>query len=345
MQANSASLRRFKRNKLALFGGVIIVLLILLSLIGHKLAPDTSPNTNHQELYLRFKKPGYAAYYLVVHSEDGKKTLGANSLSILLDSFYWNENGLNYKKSNSSDWQLSPLGSDTKIRKTVFYLGADGLGRDVFSRLIVGIKISMQVGLIAVIISLLIGVIAGSLAGYYGGWRDKLVLWWMNVFWAIPTVLLAMVLLVSYKGTNEHQIYIVFLAVGLTMWVDTARLIRGLFLQLRERQFVEATRALGFSDSRIIFRHILPNTLPSLIVMTAANFASAILMESGLSYLGLGVQPPAPSWGSMLREYYSYLGTEVSFLAIFPGVAITLAVFSFYALGNGLRDAWDVKGL
>jgi peptide/nickel transport system permease protein len=128
------------------------------------------------------------------------------------------------------------------------------------------------------------------------------------------------------------------------MWVDTARLIRGLFLQFKERQFVEATRVLGFSDSRIIFRHILPNTLPSLIVMTASNFASAILMESGLSYLGLGVQPPAPSWGSMLREYYSYLGTDVSYLAIFPGLAITLAVFSFYALGNGLRDAWDIKG-
>lgn len=236
------------------------------------------------------------------------------------------------------------MDSEASIRKTVFYLGADSLGRDVLSRLIHGARISLQVGFIAVIISLLIGVFVGSIAGYYGGWRDQVVLYWLNVFWAIPTVLLAMVLLISYKGTNEHQIYIVFLAVGLTMWVDTARLIRGLFLQFKERQFVEATRALGFSDSRIIFRHILPNTLPSLIVMTASNFASAILMESGLSYLGLGVQPPAPSWGSMLREYYSYLGTDVSYLAIFPGLAITLAVFSFYALGNGLRDAWDIKG-
>ena len=340
MQANLASLRRFMKNKLALFGGGFIIILFLLSLIGHKLVPDTSSNANNQNVSLRFKKPGYTAYYLVVLSKDNSDL----DQLILLDSFYHNQNGLNYKKYNSSDWELSVLDSEASIRKTVFYLGADSLGRDVLSRLIHGARISLQVGFIAVIISLLIGVFVGSIAGYYGGWRDQVVLYWLNVFWAIPTVLLAMVLLISYKGTNEHQIYIVFLAVGLTMWVDTARLIRGLFLQFKERQFVEATRALGFSDSRIIFRHILPNTLPSLIVATASNFASAILMESGLSYLGLGVQPPAPSWGSMLREYYSYLGTDVSYLAIFPGLAITLAVFSFYALGNGLRDAWDIKG-
>lgn len=148
----------------------------------------------------------------------------------------------------------------------------------------------------------------------------------------------------SFNSNTKHQIWLVFLAVGLTMWVDTARLIRGLFMQLRERQFVEAARALGFSNIRIIFRHILPNTIPFLIVITASNFATAILMESGLSYLGLGVQPPAPSWGSMLREYYGYLGTDVSYLAFFPGIAITLAVLAFYALGNGLRDALDVKG-
>lgn len=233
--------------------------------------------------------------------------------------------------------------SKDKQSEFTFYLGADGLGRDVLSRLIIGTKISMQVGFIAVFISLLIGVFTGSAAGYYGGWADKIILWLMNVFWSIPTILLAMVLLMSSKLESRNQLWLIFLAVGLTMWVDTARLIRGLFLQLREKEFVEASKALGYSDARIIWRHILPNTFPTLIVITLSNFASAILMESGLSYLGLGVQPPAPSWGAMLREYYSYLGTDVSYLAFFPGMTISLTVLAFYAVGNGLRDGMDVK--
>lgn len=344
--------KRFFKNYLAVFGAVVICGLIFIAILGYMIAPDNTENANNQNISIKLKKPGFRAYLL---NEDPNTYPYFNHInrffgvkgnqSIVIDSYYYIQNIIYYKKANHPEWKHIGLGphSGTLFHKT-FYIGTDGLGRDVLSRLIIGTRISMIVGLVAVIISLIIGTILGMLAGYYGGWVDKLILWLINVFWAIPTVLLAMAMLMAYKGANEYQILIVFLAVGLTMWVDTARLIRGLILQLKERQFVEAARALSYSDFRIMFRHIFPNTYSTLIVITASNFASAILMESGLSYLGLGVQPPTPSWGSMLREYYTYLGTDVSYLAIFPGLCIMLAVFSFYVLGNGLRDAGDVKG-
>jgi peptide/nickel transport system permease protein len=341
---------RFLKNKLAVFGAVVILVLIFISIFGYMIAPDNTENANNQNISIKLKKPGYSAYLLnedphtypyfnYINRFFGEK---GNQL-IIVDSFYYLDRLLVYRKANQPIWKKTHLGLNA-IKKRTFYLGTDGLGRDVLSRLIIGTRISMLVGLIAVIISLIIGSTLGMLAGYYGGWVDKLILWLINVFWAIPTVLLAMALLMAYKGDSQYQILIVFLAVGLTMWVDTARIVRGLILQLKERQFVEAARALSYSDFRIVFIHIFPNTFSTLIVITASNFASAILMESGLSYLGLGVQPPTPSWGSMLREYYTYLGTDVSYLAIFPGLCIMLAVFSFYVLGNGLRDAGDVRG-
>jgi peptide/nickel transport system permease protein len=328
------SFKRFFKNRFSVWGIGYILLLLVLSIWGSLIAPDKSKDANQQNISLRFKKPGFE---YVLNNNLIPVTIGKlkrmNDFSRPLPIC---------KDSLMRECNQSRLLQEVKTQN--YFLGTDGLGRDVLSRLIIGTRVSMLVGLIAVIISLLIGVVTGSLAGYYGGTIDRFISWLMNVFWAIPTVLLAMVLIMSFNPKNEHQLGLVFFAVGLTMWVDTARLIRGLFMQLKERQFVEATKALGFSDMRIIFKHIIPNTIPSLIVITSSNFASAILMESGLSYLGLGVQPPAPSWGSMLREYYSYLGTDVSYLAFFPGLAITLAVLSFYALGSGLRDALDVKG-
>lgn len=339
IEFKSILLKRFSRNRFAIWGAVYILFLILVSIFGNYLAPDKTEHANHQNISLRFKSPGFQSSSKKVKNQND--SVNDN----IVDYTYSKSQGIcidSLTRQSLKGLQNAKQNDDSDAR--TFYLGTDGLGRDVLSRLIIGTRVSILVGFIAVLISLLIGVVLGSMAGYYGGFIDKFILWLMNVFWAIPTVLLAMVLVMSLKPSSEYQLWLVFLAVGLTMWVDTARLIRGLFLQLKERQFVEATKALGFSDARIIFQHILPNTIPSLIVITASNFASAILMESGLSYLGLGVQPPEPSWGSMLREYYGYLGTDVSYLAFFPGLAITLAVLGFYALGNGLRDALDVKG-
>jgi peptide/nickel transport system permease protein len=177
------------------------------------------------------------------------------------------------------------------------------------------------------------------MAGYYGGWIDNIVSWLINVIWAIPTLLLVFAITIAL-GKGFWQI---FFAVGLTMWVDVARLIRGQVLGIREMEYVEAAKSLGYKNPRIIFRHILPNIIGPVLVITASKFASAILIEAGLSFLGIGVQPPTPSWGSMIKDNYGFIVSATPYLAIIPGIAIMLLVLAFNLLGNGLRDALDVK--
>ncbi|MCF0212773.1 MAG: ABC transporter permease, partial [Bacteroidales bacterium] len=195
------------------------------------------------------------------------------------------------------------------------------------------------VGFIAIFIALLIGITLGALAAYYGRWVDNVIMWVINVVWSIPTVLLVIAITFAL-GKGFWQ---VFIAVGLTMWVDIARVVRGQVFSIKEKEYVEAARALGYGTPRIIFRHILPNILGSVIVVTASNFASAILLEAGLSFLGIGVQPPMPSWGSMVKENYGYILLDNAYLAIIPGIAIMLIVLAFMLLGNGLRNALDTK--
>jgi peptide/nickel transport system permease protein len=224
------------------------------------------------------------------------------------------------------------------ITKT-FLLGSDRYGRDVLSQLVIGARVSLSVGFISVAISLLIGIFLGAVAGYFGGKTDALISWFINVVWAVPTLLL--VIAVTFAlGKGFWQ---VFVAVGLTMWVEVARVVRGQFMSLREKEFVEAARALGYRDFRIIFKHILPNAMAPVIVISAANFASAILLEAGLSFLGIGVQPPMPSWGGMIKENYPYIILDYGYLAILPGIAIMVMVLAFMLIGNGLRDAMDVR--
>jgi peptide/nickel transport system permease protein len=223
--------------------------------------------------------------------------------------------------------------------KKSYLLGSDRFGRDMLSQLIIGTRVSLSVGFISVFISLVIGILLGSLAGFFRGWVDNLILWFINVVWSIPTLLLVIAITFAL-GKGFWQ---VFIAVGLTMWVEVARVVRGQILSIREKEFVEAGRAMGFKNSRLIFNHILPNIMGAVIVISAANFASAILMEAGLSFLGIGVQPPMPSWGSMIKENYAYIILDAAYLAIFPGIAIMIMVLSFMTIGNGLRDALDVK--
>lgn len=235
-----------------------------------------------------------------------------------------------------------------------YVLGTDKFGRDILSRLIIGVRVSLAVGLVSVIISILIGVFIGSVAGYFRGMVDELCTWFMNVFWAIPTLLIVFALALAlgkdfwlWKFGPVKFLFgdlgPLFIAVGLTMWVEPARIIRGQILGLREMQYVEAARSLGYSHSRIISIHILPNVLGPLMVVAASNFASAILIEAGLSFLGIGVQPPKPTWGGMLSENYGYIIGANPFLAIIPGLAIMLMVLAFNMVGNGLRDALDVR--
>ena len=197
----------------------------------------------------------------------------------------------------------------------------------------------MTVGFIAIFIALVIGVTLGSIAGYYGGAVDNIIMWVINVIWSMPTILLVIAITFAL-GKGFWQ---VFVAVGLTMWVDIARMVRGQVMSLKEKEFVLAGRALGFSDFRLITKHILPNVVGSVTVIVASNFATAILQEAGLSFLGIGVQPPIPSWGSMIKENYGYIILDAAYMAIIPGLAIMILVLSFFLLGNAIRQAMDIK--
>jgi peptide/nickel transport system permease protein len=227
------------------------------------------------------------------------------------------------------------------LKQKRFLLGTDVAGRDLLSRLMIGTRISLTVGFISVIISIFIGILLGAFAGYYRGKVDDVIMWIINVVWSIPTLLLVIAItLVLGKG-----IFQVFIAVGLTMWVDIARIVRGQILSIREKEFVEAGRALGYKNLRIILRHILPNVMGPVIVIAASNFATAILTEAGLSFLGIGAQPPTPSWGEMINAHRGYVLVDKAYLAFIPGVAIMLLVLAFMLVGNGLRDSLDSRSL
>ena len=215
-----------------------------------------------------------------------------------------------------------------------FILGTDRYGRDYLSRLMAGSAISLSVGGIAVLISLLIGVFLGAWAGYRGGKVDAVISWLIQVVWTLPTLLMVLAITLAF-GKGFWQ---VFVAIGLTMWVDVARVVRGQFISLREQEFVEAAQSLGFSDFRIMFRHMLPNAAGPIIVVAAANFAAAILIESGLSFLGYGAQIPMPSWGNLVQEHYHLITGRHAWLALLPGGLIVSVVLAFTFVGDGIRE-------
>jgi len=266
-------------------------------------------------------------------------TISADSTSVKFenDSIHFADiHGIHHTKSIK---ELRTAVHDKHLVKRTFLLGSDRYGRDVLSQIMIGTRVSLSVGLISVFISLVIGVTIGAVGGYFKGWVDVVVVWLINVIWSIPTLLLVIAITFAL-GKGFWQ---VFVAVGLTMWVEVARVVRGQVLSVREKEYVEAARALGYRHGRIILRHILPNVLGPVIVISAANFASAILVEAGLSFLGIGVQPPMPSWGTMIKENYTYIILDKAYLAVLPGLAIMIMVLSFMILGNGLRDALDIR--
>ena len=254
--------------------------------------------------------------------------------------FYFNEYGdFSDQYNNCIEIDKYNDFQNNNIISRVFLLGTDKFGRDVLSRLVIGARISFFIGFISVLISLIIGVLLGSLSGYYSGNIDRVIMWIINVTWSIPTLLLVIAITLAL-GKGLWQ---VFIAVGLTMWVDVARVVRGQVMIIKERQFIIAARVLGFSDLRILTKHILPNIVSPLIIISAANFAASILIESGLSFLGLGAQPPMASWGSIIKDHYNYIILGKPMLAIIPGICIMSLVMAFMLLGNKLRDKLDVK--
>lgn len=342
---------RFKKNIPGVVSFWFIVLIGLVAMFAYLLAPDSTSNANTMHLSLSNKSPGFTIDLIQVEKDSSKVSLlrrlwdgKAPLLSSIPVTSYREEGDSVFYSEYIGEGISSPEKSIIKtpsvnIRKTTFYLGTDRYGRDLLSRMIIGSRISFTIGFVAVLIAIAIGVSLGAIAGYFGGKIDAFIMWLINIMWSIPTLL--MVIAVTFAlGKGVWQVYV---AVGLTMWVEVARMVRGQVISAKQMQYVEAARALGFGKMRIIARHILPNIWGVVIVITASNFASAILMESGLSFLGLGAQPPIPSWGGIIRDHYMYMVMGKPYLAVVPGTMIMLLVLAFMTFGNTLRDALDIK--
>jgi peptide/nickel transport system permease protein len=348
------SWKRFRKDKQGMISLGFILLIILIALLGYLITPDSTPDCNHQQLEVAIRPPGFQVQLLQVklanevpHRNFIEKmfvgqpsdcqTIPIDSYRTVGDSVYvrlFEDVG-----GDEVGYARAQLHDEKPVITKRFLLGTDRYGRDVLSQLLIGTRVSLAVGGISVGIALLIGILIGSIAGYFRGWVDDVLMWFINVVWSIPTLLLVIALSFAL-GKGFWQI---FLAIGLTMWVDVARVVRGQMISLREKEFVEAGKALGYSSSHIIWKHLLPNVAGTVIVIAASNFSSAILMEAGLSFLGLGVQPPTPSWGMMMKENYAYIVIDHAYLAIAPGVAIMLLVLAFMLIGNALRDALSVR--
>jgi len=379
VKTNSQSLshiawQKFRRNSVGMVALFTILLATIISILGYLITPDSTPYCNTQILEISTQKPGFSVEMLEMRKPEAPaspgllsrmlfgapgqfKSIPISSYSIdgqllhatLYDPDQTGESeiypltqiifGESKKDNTLSNETMQSMVENQHLQKRTYWLGTDQFGRDLLSRLIIGTRVSLSVGAISVSISLLLGIFLGALAGYYGKRTDQIIMWFINVVWSIPTLLLVIALTFAL-GRGFWQ---VFIAVGLTMWVEVARVVRGQILSIREKEFIEAGRALGFSHFRILTRHIIPNILNPVIVISAANFASAILIEAGLSFLGIGVQPPMPSWGSMVKEYYSFIILDSAYLAIIPGLAIVILVLAFMALGNALQDALDVR--
>lgn len=347
------AIQKFKKNIIGMVCFWFIVICGFIAVFGYLLAPDNSANANQMHLEIHSKKPGFSVLMLTIPSKDKA------SQSFLDKIFYGNKNThteipiqsytvqnnqlkyINYADglTKSVDVSLFDSNPEKYIQQRTFYFGTDKYGRDLLSRLIIGTRISFFIGFIAVLISLLIGISLGALAGYFGGRIDAFIMWIINITWSIPTLLLVIAITLAI-GKGYWQ---VFIAVGFTMWVEVARVVRGQVMTTKQQQYIEAARALGFSNFRIIFRHILPNIMAPVIVISAANFAAAILIESGLSFLGIGAQPPTPSWGAIIKNHYNYIILGKPYLALIPGLAIMSLVMAFMLMGNTLRDTLDVK--
>ena len=311
--------RRIMKNKLAITGGTIIILLFAIAIF----APVIS---NNKPLVMKYHDKTYFPVF-----------------------FNYRElRNLEFKTAPGIQWAIYPpipysptannLDESLLRPSTQHWLGTDENGRDVTSRMIYGARISLQVGIVAVGISLLIGIYIGALAGYYGGWIDNVISRFIEIMMCFPFYFLVL----AVMAFLEPGIYKIMIVVGITSWTGIARFIRGEFLKVKTEEYILAARTIGVPDRQIIFKHILPNAIAPVLVSATFGIASAVLVESSLTFLGFGVQIPTPSWGEILSQGERNLQTGW-WLALFPGIAIFITVFAYNILGEGLRDALDPR--
>jgi len=340
---NSPTRQAFKlwlRKPAGVVAGCYLLLLSLLALFSPWLSMDSSPNANRQCLPCRLAAPGQTIQFAVVQRDSlsqGNVFVGYPDPgpSIPFHSTIKDSKGTLFRfngySGTNNEWVSAKERYEIRTRR--FILGADPLGRDVWSRLLRGGRISLGIGWLSVMVALVIGLGLGALAGFFGGRVDALISFIVNLTWSVPTLLLVMTITIALgKGWLPT-----FLAVGLSTWVDIARVSRAEIMGLKKRDFALAGKALGIPALRLIWRHILPGIRGPLLVVSAANFAAAVLIESGLSFLGLGVQPPAPTWGNMMESHRHFLLSGHLHLILVPGMAILSVVLAFIVLGDSLK--------
>lgn len=340
------------QHKLSKWGILGLLFCIFIALFAYVLSADNSPNANRVNPVAAYLSPGsvvsvfypkdlnnneqrsFISRFFIGASENANgilfsyiDTIDANTVDLVLET-------ANHSRQVVHTIPLVDFNSKQQVEKMRSWLGTDHLGRDVMSRLLIGSRVSLAVGILSVFLSLLIGLSLGLISGYFGGKVDASIMWFASIIWSLPTLLL--VLAISFAiGKGFWQI---FIAIGLSSWVELTRIVRGEVLSIKQKEFILAAKLLHLSNFSILFRHLLPNVMPSVIVISTANFASAILLEAGLSFLGLGVKPPTPSWGMMINEYSGFMLLDNAYLAFIPGIAIMFLVISVNFIGMGLRD-------
>lgn len=311
----------------------ILIVFVLLGILAYIIIPDNTPNANTQILeynLLGSNSRVWVAKVPIEQAQSGSWWSGYPKPYQLIAVDSVKNHRILYRVNGKIDTVAS-----AELLQKQYILGTDKYGRDVLSRLIAGARTSLMIGFFSVLITTVLGVVIGMYAGYYRGRIDALLMWFINVFWTMPTLLVIVALTVSL-GKGFWQI---FVALGCTLWVSLARAVRGQVLLLREMEYIQAAKALSFSDMRVMWVHIFPNLLGLIVIYATESFANAILLESGLSFLGLGIQPPTPSWGSMFKDgFYFITNAEYRGLVLYPGFAIMFTVLAFNLLGNLLQD-------